>query len=211
VWRRYPNGEVGSTVVLGGKYYMLFGGGHIYSSVDPIQGYRPDPVNWAFHTDGDGVHFSRLWNVEGDPHTVLLSHQWLTNSDADADAGADAGADVGAHADAGAGAGVDVGGPHNVWLAPLKQLQVGEDGTPRAIYWAGNDALKGEPITLPPLPPLPPPPPAAEQLDLASCDGSAAQWILPAVGAGPGPISYNATACLGVEPRSGVAVLEACP
>ena len=51
----YPNGEVGSTVVLGGKWYMLFGGGHIYSSDNPIQGYKPDAKNWAFHTDGDGV------------------------------------------------------------------------------------------------------------------------------------------------------------
>ena len=72
----FPNGEVGSTVTLNGKYYMLFGGGHIYSSDHPIQGYKADPKNWAFHTDGAGVAFSRLWNVhDGNSSTVLLSHQ----------------------------------------------------------------------------------------------------------------------------------------
>jgi hypothetical protein len=109
-----PNGEVGSTVVLGGKYYMLFGGGHIYSSDDPIKGYKPDPVNWAFHTDGQGVYFSRLWNVQrGSSSTntstgsngvgaageeqVLLSHQWVT------------------------------GGTHGkgIYLGPLKELKIG--------------------------------------------------------------------------------------
>ena len=42
----YPGGEVGSVVVLGKKYYMLFGGGHIYSSDDPVTGYKKDPINW---------------------------------------------------------------------------------------------------------------------------------------------------------------------
>ena len=77
----FPAAEVGSTVALGGKYYMLFGGGHMYTSDDPIQGYTLDAKNPAFHTDGDGVAFSRLWNVQGsgataNETTVLISHQW---------------------------------------------------------------------------------------------------------------------------------------
>eukprot|EP01052_Picozoa_sp_SAG31_P044497 SAG31_NODE_7782_length_1597_cov_1.469292_1_plen_364_part_00 len=55
----FPGGEVGSVVILGGKYWMLFGGGHLYSSDSPSSGYKPDPNNYAFHTDGHGVLFSR--------------------------------------------------------------------------------------------------------------------------------------------------------
>ena len=75
----YPGGEVGSVVVLKGKYYMLFGGGHIYSSDQPATGYKKDSVNWAFHTDGFGVAFSRLWNVNPNqvrttPIHLIMSH-----------------------------------------------------------------------------------------------------------------------------------------
>lgn len=58
---------------------MLFGGGHIYSSDNPIEGYKPDPKNAAFHVDGDGVAFTRLWNVQGsgNEEIVLISHQWM--------------------------------------------------------------------------------------------------------------------------------------
>ena len=77
----FPAAEQGSTVVLGGKYYMLFGGGHIYSSDNPIQGYKPDANNYAFLTDGDGVAYTRLWNVQGSANesNVLISHQWMTD------------------------------------------------------------------------------------------------------------------------------------
>ena len=45
--------QVGSTAVLGGKYYMLFNGGHIYSSDNPIRGYKPEPKNFEFLSDGE--------------------------------------------------------------------------------------------------------------------------------------------------------------
>ena len=68
--------------------------------------------NWAFHTDGDGVAFSRLWNVNPNAPTdeVLISHQWVTGSG------------------------------HStpelpMMLAPLKQLKIYRDGSPRAMYW----------------------------------------------------------------------------
>ena len=72
-----PGGEVGSVVLLGGKYWMLFGGGHLYRSDSATTGYRPDQNNFAFHTDGHGVLFSRMFNVQGEPETVVLVHQWL--------------------------------------------------------------------------------------------------------------------------------------
>ncbi len=175
-WCADPNGEVGSTVVLGGKYYMLFGGGHIYSSDDPIKGYKADPVNWAFHTDGQGVAFSRLWNVQGDNSTVLLSHQWLSGN--------------------------RNMGSKGIYLAPLKQLNVGADGTPRVSYWKGNEKLKGDGISLPPLPPPSPPtppPPPMTVVDVSGCGGPEEQWKLPSVDGSPATIGLNATACLGVE------------
>lgn len=55
------NLEVGSVAVLGGKYYMLYGGGHLYSSDTPTSGFKPDLRNFNFHTDGRGVIFSRIW------------------------------------------------------------------------------------------------------------------------------------------------------
>lgn len=176
LWRADPNGEVGSTVVLGGKYYMLFGGGHIYSSDDPIQGYTADSVNWAFHTDGQGVAFSRLWNVQGDNSTVLLSHQWLSGN--------------------------RNMGSKGIYLAPLKQLKVGADGTPRATYWIGNEKLKGDSISLPPLPPPSPPDPLSPPMtvvDISGCGGPEEHWKLPTVGGSATTISLNATACLAVE------------
>lgn len=42
-------------------------------------------------------------------------------------------------------------GSRGIYLGPLKEMQVGADGTPRVIYWAGNEKLKGERITLPQL------------------------------------------------------------
>ena len=47
-----------------------------------VSGYKPDPVNFNFHADGQGVAFSRLWNVQTDDvsqpsSTVLLTHQWI--------------------------------------------------------------------------------------------------------------------------------------
>ena len=155
---------------------MLFGGGHIYSSDDPIQGYKADPVNWAFHTDGQGVAFSRLWNVQGDNSTVLLTHQWLSGN--------------------------KNMGSKGIYLAPLKQLRVGADGTPRVTYWKGNEKLKGDSISLPPLPPPSPPPHPPHSMtvvDVSGCSGPEAQWKLPSVGGLPATIGMNATACLGVE------------
>ena len=50
----FPAGEVGSVIVLGGRYYMLFGGGHLYVSANATAGFALDRVNPAFHADGDG-------------------------------------------------------------------------------------------------------------------------------------------------------------
>jgi hypothetical protein len=79
-----PNAEVGSVVGLKGKYYMLYSGGHLYVSDSPTTGFKIDPNNPEFHTDGYGVHFSRIWNVQGDKEaeteTILLTHQWGVSS-----------------------------------------------------------------------------------------------------------------------------------
>eukprot|EP01051_Picozoa_sp_SAG22_P010362 SAG22_NODE_930_length_6462_cov_4.402326_1_plen_338_part_00 len=53
--------EVGSVAVLGGRYYMLYGGGHLYSSDTPTSGFKPDARNHNFLTDGRGIDFSRIW------------------------------------------------------------------------------------------------------------------------------------------------------
>ena len=88
----------------------------------------------AFHTDGDGVAFSRLWNVNPNNPTdeVLLSHQWVTGSGHSTPA-------------------------LPMMLAPLKQMKIYKDGSPRAMFWSGNEKLKGDAITLPPVPPIKPP------------------------------------------------------
>ena len=119
-----PNAEVGSTVVINGKYYMLYSGGHLYTSDNPIQGYVTDPVNPDFHTDGNGVAFSRLWNVQGqtENETVLLTHQWVVRG----------------------------GSESMIYLAPIKEAKVGADGTLRAMWWPGNEKLKGSSIELRP-------------------------------------------------------------
>ena len=119
-----PNAEVGSTVVINGKYYMLYHGGHLYTSDNPIQGYVADPVNPDFHTDGNGVAFSRLWNVQGqtENETVLLTHQWVVRG----------------------------GSESMIYLAPIKEAKVGADGTLRAMWWSGNEKLKGSSIELNP-------------------------------------------------------------
>ncbi len=36
------------------------------------------------------------------------------------------------------------------YLGPIKQVKVFADGSPRVIYWHGNEKLKGEPLPLPP-------------------------------------------------------------
>lgn len=100
---------------------MLFGGGHLYTSNDPIAGYKPDALNHAFHTDGNGVFFSRLWNLQDDNETVLLTHQIQVSQ---------------------------AWPPEEVWMAPIKQAVLGSDDTLRVMYWEGNEKLKGDPIPL---------------------------------------------------------------
>jgi hypothetical protein len=201
----FPGAELGSTVVLGGKYYMLFGGGHIYSSDNPIQGYKPDAKNFAFHTDGDGVAFTRLWNMQGTANesTVLISHQWMTY-------GMTGSPFPGAM------------GSKGIYLGPLKEMKVATDGTPRAVYWSGNEKLKGDSITLPPLPAPAPPapaPPPVERVDVASCSGggTTTTWKVPAVGAAAGPIALQSSTttltslCLDIDSgTTDAVVLSSC-
>ena len=157
---------------------MLFGGGHIYSSDDPIQGYKPDAKNPAFHADGDGVAFTRLWNVQGssaNDSVVLISHQWMTDGMTGGSSSQDPLAPGGA-------------GGKGIYLAPLKEMKVGTDGTPRVVYWRGNEALKGGSITLPPLPPPAPPPSPAPPKEVVLVAGCGAQMTSDdAVVAPPGP------------------------
>lgn len=40
------------------------------------------------------------------------------------------------------------GEARNVWMAPLKEVMIDEDGHLRLNYWSGNDRLKGEPIAV---------------------------------------------------------------
>ena len=48
-------------------------------------------------------------------------------------------------------------GSRGIYLGPLKEMQVGLDGTPRVVYWTGNEKLKGDLIAVLPLPPQAPP------------------------------------------------------
>lgn len=52
ITKGFPSGEVGSVVVISNHYYMLFGGGHLYTSASPVSGFVIDGVNPAFHADG---------------------------------------------------------------------------------------------------------------------------------------------------------------
>ena len=99
--------------------------------------------------------------------------------------------------------------------APLKQMKIYKDGSPRAMFWSGNEKLKGDAITLPPVPPIKPPappPPPIEVVDLATCGGAEATWKVPAAGAAAGPIALNASACLGVTAQGAAeaVVLSVC-
>jgi hypothetical protein len=49
--------EVGAVAVLGGRYYMLYGGGHLYSSDSPLSGFAPEPRNFGRSTNSHGVIF----------------------------------------------------------------------------------------------------------------------------------------------------------
>lgn len=140
-----------------------------------------------------GVAFPRFWNVQGStngssfsPPLVLISHQWQT---------------------------LDFGSP-GIYLGPLKELKIGPDGTPRAMYWSGNEKLKGDPIALPPVPPPPPPapaPPPEGRVDVASCGASGTTgWKVPAVDGAAGPIALNASVCLDVEEDNNALVLSPC-
>ena len=138
--------EVGSVVELGGRYFMLFGGGRLYVSYDPLAGYKPDPTNFNFLTDGRGISFSRIWNVHeqasgSQSETVLATHQWN-------DAGC---------------CEWRICCPQSTPLAPewngtgveyygtIKQVRPLSDGSPRAVFWPNNELLKGSRIPLGPL------------------------------------------------------------
>lgn len=138
--------ELGSVAVLGGRFFMLFGGGRLYVSDDPLAGYKPDPTNFNFLTDGRGISFSRIWNVHeqasgSQSETVLATHQWN-------DAGC---------------CEWRVCCPQSMPLAPewngtgveyygtIKQVRLLSDGSPRAVFWPNNELLKGSRIPLGPL------------------------------------------------------------
>ena len=139
--------EVGSVAVLGGRYFMVFGGGRLYVSDDPLTGFSPDDRNFNFLTDGRGISFSRIWNVHSEhgsgaqSETVLATHQWN-------DAGC---------------CEWRVCCPQSVALAPewngtgveyygtIKQVRLLSDGSPRAVFWPNNELLKGPAISVGPL------------------------------------------------------------
>lgn len=78
----FPSGEVGSVVVHEGRYFMLFGGGHLYTSTNPIADFVIDPHVPEFNADGYGVAFTRLWNTAaGENDSVMVSHQWVVRPD----------------------------------------------------------------------------------------------------------------------------------
>jgi hypothetical protein len=100
-------------------------------------------------------------NVQGDAQTVLLTHQW-----------ADTGCCGWRKYTPGNG---NCNTPSNCpplvpakyyhnrssgywastrYLGPIKQVKVFADGSPRVVYWPGNEQLKGDPIPLPPPHPL---------------------------------------------------------
>lgn len=81
----------------------------------------------------------------------------------------------------------------DIYLAPLKQAVVGTDGTLRAMYWPGNERLKGQPIALNPTNATT----ASSSIVVTECDNaSMTPWNVPAAGGPPGPISHGAK-CLG--------------
>ena len=187
----FPSAEVGSTVFVHDeasnttRYFMLFHGGHLYTSTNPIAGYTADTVNAAFHADGDGVAFSRLWNVQDQAkgnNTVLLTHQWVVSG--------------------------------MIYLGPIKQAVVGTDGTLRAVYWPGNDKLKGMDATAPFAPPSVG---GHTPVDLAPCAKHGAdagqQWVAPSKGGGAGRITpaSNTSTCLSISTSNARSAPSAVP
>jgi hypothetical protein len=66
------------------------------------------------------------------------------------------------------------GGGH-VWLLPLRQPRVDADGHLRLGHWSGNDALRGDPISLPPTLGAAASVPGGDEIDVAWFAGSD-QW-----------------------------------
>ena len=162
-----PSGEVGSVIAANGTYFMLFGGGHLYTSRHPISGYTKAKSNHDFLVDGDGAAFARLWSV-GDG-LLLVTHQWVTDYKHPADAG-------------------------KVWLAPIKQAVLGSDGVLRAHYWPANEALKGDVIVLHPAALGPPWPPANPQVGVDK-PATVVQMLSPSLELGIGVVAETTVDC----------------
>ena len=133
----------------------------------------------------------------GNEATILISHQWMTD-------GMTGSNFPGAM------------GSKGIYLAPLKQMKVRTDGTPRALHWSGNEARKGHSIALPPLGPAPPsapPPSPVRHVDVAAC--GTATWTVPDVGAAKEAIALKSSATLtnlapAPAPRSGTITNGTC-
>eukprot|EP00039_Didymoeca_costata_P022122 m.346158 g.346158 ORF g.346158 m.346158 type:complete len:864 (-) comp28255_c0_seq1:58-2649(-) len=180
-----PKAEVGAVVVIQNKYYMLFSGGHLYTSNKPSGPFSPDPKNPNFMVDGQGVHFTRFWNIQNDTgptNTVLVTHQFCPDSQP---------------------------AQNGCYLGVVKQAVVGDDGSLRAMWWAGNAALIGNkiPITIHNATPTCSP-------GVQPCVGRTASpsWIWPAETNNAARIQVQSmpSYCLGFDNKTGWGYLQNC-
>ena len=159
----YASAELGGVAVVNGSVWMLFDEGHLFRAESPLGPFVPAEKNFDFLDQSVGVGFPRFW---GSVYTGSSNVTLLT---------------------------------HNQMLrttayaALTKQVEVGADGVLRAVYWSGNDVLRGEALTIAPSAPR-----SAQSAPAAAAGGAAAAAAAAAA------VDLNRTSCIGQCLTSGL-------
>ncbi len=118
----YASAELGGVAVVNGSVWMLFDEGHLFRAASPAGPFLPVEENFDFLDQSVGVGFPRIW---GSVYTGSSTLTLLT---------------------------------HNQMLrtttyaALIKRVELGSDGVLRAVWWNGNDILRGDPLAILPTP-----------------------------------------------------------
>jgi hypothetical protein len=117
--------EAGDFMQRDGVWYALFGrsGDMAVYTADDVEGPYVQQKKNSLLIKGPHTYFARLYDCNGE---LLLNH----------------------HAMDGKRIHGALGDMAETYLAPLKKVVFDREGTLRAVYWPGNDALKGEPIPI---------------------------------------------------------------